>query len=91
MRLCDHGCCIAFRKPGIRDTSDRLLRFSHLSRAQTLRQRKVVAIVNDLDIRVERPVVAEARAASTSENGIDLIVCQPEFRHASAMLWRAKI
>jgi hypothetical protein len=34
---------------------------------------------------------AEARPASTSENGINLISCQPKFLHASAMLWRAKI
>jgi hypothetical protein len=56
--LGDDGYCIAFCKPGIRDTSDRLLGFSHRCHAKTLPQRKVVAIVNDLKIDVEWLVVA---------------------------------
>jgi hypothetical protein len=48
-------------------------------------------IVSNQPTIVEWLFLAEARPTLASENGIDLIAVQPEFLHASTMLWRAKI
>ncbi len=38
-----------------------------------------------------RQITAKAETYSTGESGIDLVVCQAEFRHASAMVRRTEI